>query len=151
MFDRLLPRSLDNTYHGYRVALWLFGALLLLRITMSVNCIFNGYSVATTADGIPVDSFTPAGWQQVVYLFAAWGLAHLVISLIGVLALIRYRSAIPFMFLLLLIELLSRKLIGHYIPTVSSAAAPAPYVNLSLLALIVSGLAHSLSPRKQRA
>jgi hypothetical protein len=151
MFDRLLPRSIDNTYRGYRVALWLFGALLLLRITMSVNCILNGYSVATTADGIPLDSFTPAARQHVVYLFAAWGLAQLVISLIGVLALIRYRSVVPFMFTLLLIELLSRKLIGRFIPTVSSATAPAPYVNLTLLTLMVAGLALSLWPRKQKA
>ena len=151
MFDRLLPRSIDNTYRGFRVALWIFGALLLLRITMSVNCIFNGYSVATTADGIPLDSFTPAARQHVVYLFAAWGLAQLVISLIGVLAVIRYRSVVPFMFALLLIELLSRKLIGRFIPTVSSASAPAPYVNLTLLTLMVAGLVLSLWPRGQGA
>jgi hypothetical protein len=149
--SRFFPPSIDNTYRGYKAALWLFGALLLLRIVMSVNCIFNGYSVATTADGVPVDTFTPAGRQQVVYLFAAWGLAQLVISLIGVLALIRYRSVVPFMFALLLIEILSRKLIGRFIPTVSSATAPALYVNLTLITLMVAGLALSLWPRKQKA
>jgi hypothetical protein len=149
--SRFLPPSIDNTYRGYKAALWIFGALLLMRIVMSVNCIFNGYSVATTADGVPVDTFTPAGRQQVVYLFAAWGLAQLAISLIGVLALVRYRSVVPFMFALLLIELLSRKLIGRFIPTVSSATAPAPYVNLTLLTLMVAGLALSLWPRKQKA
>jgi len=151
MFDRFLPRSVDNSYRGHQVALWLFGALLLLRITMSVNCILNGYSVATTADGIPVDSFTPAGRQQVVYLFAAWGLAQLVISLIGVLALIRYRSVVPLMFALILFELVSRKAIGRFIPTVSSATAPAPYVNLTLFIVMVAGLALSLSSARPRS
>src|SRR5438874_12662174 len=100
MFEQLLPARIDNTYRGASVALWLFGVVLLLKLIMSVNSIFNGYSVATTADGVPLQSFPPAAVQVVVYMFAAWGLAHFVISLLGVLALIRYRAMVPLLFTL---------------------------------------------------
>jgi hypothetical protein len=39
-----------------------------------------GYSAAKSADGIPLDTFTPAGAQAVVSLFAVWGLAQVVIG-----------------------------------------------------------------------
>ena len=33
-------------------ALWIFGLILLLRVVMSVNSIFNGHLVASSADGV---------------------------------------------------------------------------------------------------
>ena len=60
--------------------------------------------MASSADGIPLHTFTPAGAQAVVSLFAIWGLAQLIICLLCILALVRYRSIIPFMFVLLLLD-----------------------------------------------
>jgi len=144
MFNQLLPQRIDNTYRGHKLALWLFGLLLLMKIAMSLNSIFNGYSVATSADGIPLDTFTPAGAQAVISLFAIWGLSHFVICLLCILVLIQYRSMIPFMFALLLLEHLSRKLILHFLPIVRVGTPPGFYVNLVLLALMIVGLALSL-------
>ena len=114
---------------------------------MSLSSIFNGYSVATSADGIPLDTFTPAGAQAVISLFAIWGLSHFVICLLCILVLIRYRSMIAFMFALLLLEHLSRKLILHFLPIVRVGTPPGFYVNLVLLALMMVGLALSLRSR----
>jgi hypothetical protein len=83
MFNQLLPQRIDNTYRGYRLALWLFGLLLVLKVTMSLNSIFNGSTVASSADGIPLETFTSAGAQTVVSLFALLGLSRLVICLLG--------------------------------------------------------------------
>jgi len=149
MFERLLPRRIDDTYRGQIAALWLFGILLFIRIGMSVNCIFNGYKVATNADGVPLATFTPDAVGAVVYLFAAWGLAQLMISSIGVLALVRYRSVVPMIFAILLIEAVSRKAIHYYLPVATVGSPPAFLVNLVLLTLMGSGLALSLWPRKQ--
>ena len=49
MFNRLLPRHIDNTYHGYKLALWLFALLMLMKVAMSLNSIFNGHSVASSS------------------------------------------------------------------------------------------------------
>ena len=147
MFERLLPRHIDNTYHGRKAALWLFALLVLMKSAISLNSIFNGHSVATSADGIPLDTFTPAGAQAVVSAFAAWGLAQLVICLLCLLALARYRAMIPFMFALLLLEHLSRRLLFWLMPIVRTGTPPGFYVNLMLLALMVAGLALSLRSR----
>lgn len=144
MLNRLLPRQVDNTYHGYKLALWLFALVILMKVAMSVNSIFNGHMVASSADGIPLDTFTPASAQAVVSLFAAWGLAQLVICLLCIVVLARYRALVPFMFALLLLEHLSRRLIFLVMPIVRTGTPPGFFVNLALLALMAVGLALSL-------
>ena len=51
MVNELLPKRIDNTYRGAKLAPWLFAVLLFMKTGISMNCIFNGYSVATSADG----------------------------------------------------------------------------------------------------
>src|SRR6185503_19256770 len=101
MFNQLFPRRIDNLYRGHRLALWLLALLVLIKVIMSLNSIFNGYSVATSADGIPLDTFTASGAQTVVTLFALLGFSQLVISLLGIAIMVRYRAMLPFMFVLL--------------------------------------------------
>ncbi len=144
MLNQLLPRHVDNTYHGYKLALWLFGLVVFMKVAMSLNAIFNGHMVASSADGIPLDTFTPAGARAVVSLFAAWGLAQLIICLLCIVVLARYRALVPFMFALLLLEHLSRRLIFLVMPIVRTGTPPGFFVNLVLLALMVLGLALSL-------
>lgn len=150
MFNRLLPWHVDNTYQGYKAALWLFGALVLLKTVVSLNTIFNGYEVATSADGIPLDTYTPAGAQAVVSAFAAWGLAQLIICLLCILVLARYRALVPFMFVVLLLEHLSRRLLFQVMPIAKTGTPPGFYVNLIFLALMIVGLALSLRRRDRR-
>lgn len=142
-----LPRQVDNTYRGQRLALWLFGLLLLVRGAMGINSIFNGRSVATSADGIPLDSFTPAGAQTVVALFALLGLSRLVLTVIGVVVLVRYRTLVSFMFALFLLEQLSRYLIVQQIPITRIGTPPGSAINLGILAVTALGLALSLLQR----
>lgn len=147
MFNALLPRHADNTYRGYKAALWLFALLVLLKTVISLNSIFNGYSVASSADGIPLDTFTPAGAQTVVSLVAALGLSRLMICLLCLLVLARYRALVPLMLSLLLLEHLSRRLILYFLPIPRTGTPPGSGINLVLLALTVAGLALSLRHR----
>lgn len=149
MLNRFLPRQVDNTYRGSRFALWVFALLVLMRVIMSLNSIFNGDIVASSADGIPLHTFTPDGAQTVVSLFAVLGLSNLVICTLCIVVLARYRALIPFMFSLLLLELLSRKLIHQFIPIVRTGTPPASVINLVLLTLMVMGLALSLWSRNK--
>jgi len=144
MLHRLLPPRIDNTYRGHRLALWLFAALVLMKGGIGLGTIFNGRAAAISADGIPLDTFTPAGAQAFVALFAAWGLAQLMLNLIGLLVLIRYRAMVPFMFALLLLEHLSRKLILRILPIPRSETPPGFYINLALVAVMIVGLVLSL-------
>jgi hypothetical protein len=144
MLDHLLPRTIDNDYRGRKAALWLLGLLLLMKTAMGLNSILNGYKVATSADGIPLDSYPPAAARTIVALFGIWGLGHFMICLLGILVLARYRKMVPFMFALFLVEQLSRKLILQIHPIVRVGNSPASAINLALLALTVVGLALSI-------
>jgi hypothetical protein len=144
MFAQLLPRPLDNTYHGHTLAIWLLACTVLVKTAMSLNVIFNGRFVASSADGIPLDTFPAAAAQTVIAIFAIWGLAQLVICSMSVLVLVRYRGLIPLMFVLFLLEGLARRLVLHYLPIARTGRPPGFGVNLALLAMTVVGLALSL-------
>lgn len=147
MLKPFLPQTADNTFRGQKLALWLLGLLALLKGVMGLNTIFNTRSVAISADGIPLDTFTPAAAQAVVSLFALLGLSNLVISLLCIVALVRYRALIPALFTFLLLEYLSRKLILYAMPLVSTETSTASIISLVLPTLMIAGLALSLWSR----
>ena len=149
MQNRILPRQFDNDYRGHKLALWLFGAVIAVKLGISLGTIFNGHEAAGSADGIPLDTFTPAGAQAVVSLFAIWGIAQLVICLIGILALVRYRAMVPLLFALLLLEYLGKKLSLIFLPIAKTGSPPGSIINLVLLGAMIIGLALSLQSRTQ--
>lgn len=140
MANPLLPRLLDNTYRGHKAALWLLALIVFMKGAMGLNCIFNGAEVARSADGIPLETFTPAGAQAVVSLFAIWGLCQFLFSLLGLLVLVRYRSLTAFMFAFLLIEQVGRKLILTVMPIAKVGASAGSAVNLVFLTAMIVGL-----------
>jgi hypothetical protein len=145
-----LPRTIDNTYRGHKAALWILGLLVLLKLVMSWNSIVNGRSVATRADGLPLDTYSADAAQTIVAMFGMWAVAHLMICLLCILALVRYRAFVPFLFAWLLVEQLGRKLLLQFIPIIRVGAPPSTAVNLALIALMVAGLALSLWERRVR-
>jgi hypothetical protein len=151
MLDRLLPQRFDNTYRGYRLAIWLFALVVFVQAGQGLMSIFNGYYAASSPDAIPLDTYTSAGAKTVVSLFALLGLLRLIICLLCVLALVRYRTMIPLMFALLVLEYLSRRLILQFLPIVRSGTPPGSVVNLALLAVMIVGLALSLWSQDSRA
>ena len=145
--NRILPQRIDNTYRGHPLAVWFFIPVVVLKTGIALATIFNGRAAAQSADGIPLDSFGASGAEAVVALFAIWGLAQLVFSVFGVLALTRYRAMIPFLFVLFLLEHLARRWILLVKPIARTGTPPGTYVNLVILVLMIVGLAMSLRSR----
>jgi hypothetical protein len=133
-----------DRYRGHKLALWLFVPVLLVRTGIALGTIFNGRAAAQNADGIPLDTFSDGAVATIVALFAIWGLAQLVLSGLGVLAIARYRAMIPFMFGLFLIEHVLRKGILIWKPVARIGTPPGVGINLALLALTIAGFALSL-------
>jgi len=152
MLERLFPRQADNCFDGHRSALWILGLLIALKLVVGFNSIFNTALVAQGADGIPLDSFGPAAAREVLTLFALVSLGQLILALVALAALIRWRSLVPFLYLVSLVEMLARRLIVQAHDLAHAAASPiAWYVTWGVLALIALGLALSLIPRPARA
>ena len=144
MLDDLLPRRLDNEYRGSKPALWLFGLVVTMKGTQSLAIIFNGYATARDADGIPLDTYTPAVAQTVVALFAQGSLWRLFFCLLCVLVLIRYRSAVPLMFAALALNYLAAQLVMQFVPLPRVGSPVGPLMNLILFVVMLVGLGLSL-------
>jgi hypothetical protein len=147
MLERLFPRQIDNRHPGRRAALWLLGAYLALKLLISVNSILNAEAVATGADGFRLETYGADGARAVLMLFALTALGQLALTLLGCLALVRYRAMVPMVFLLLLAEHGARRLIiGSYAVERGEGLGAAFYINAALLAVLALGLALSLWP-----
>jgi hypothetical protein len=144
VLDKLLPRPIDNRYSGSRIALWLFGLIVFVHVTQSVLVIFNGYSTAQSADGIPMETYPAAAAQTILAIFMLASLRRLIISLTCAVVLLRYRSAVPTMFVVLGLNYLGGQLILRFFPIVRVGTPPGVVVNLIMFGLTVVGLAMSL-------
>jgi hypothetical protein len=148
MLSRLFPDKFDNQYCGHRAALWLLGLLIALTLIVSANSIFNTAYVAVGADGFPLGSYGPAAARSVLMLFALDALGQLVLSLVSLMALIRYRSMVPLIYLLVLGQQLARRfIIQSYAVPRAPTEAVVPYVVYGVIALLALGLALSLLGR----
>ena len=148
MPNRFLPQGADNAYRGNAFAPWLLAIVVLLKAYVGLDCILNGRFMASAGDRIPLDSFTADGARTVVSLLALWGFSHLLICGVCLVALARYRTLVPLMFALLLLEHLGRMLVLHLVPLAqtgpggeSVGVSPVPY---GFLVMIGVGLALSL-------
>jgi hypothetical protein len=151
LLNRLLPGQMDNSYGGYRAALWLLGLFIALKLAMSINSILNTASVAAGADGLPLDDFGPAAARAVLMLFALVGLGQLTLAVIALVALIRYRAMVPLMYLVLLGEQLVRRVIVQGYAVERTEGIPVGwYVNIGILTLLTLGLVLSLMPGRRR-
>jgi hypothetical protein len=147
---RILPRQADNRFEGYRAALWLFGSFIALKLVMGVNSIFNSYSVATEADGIPIDSFGSAAARLLLMLFALTSLGQFALALVGLTVLLRYRALVPFITLMLFAEQLARRfIVQSYAVARPDSSAPGGAINLGLLALLALIVLLSLIPARR--
>jgi hypothetical protein len=115
-----------------------------MKSIISLMSLFDARAVAGGADGIPLDTFTPAGAQAVVTLFAALGLGQLMTCLVWIVALWCYRALVPLLFALLIVDQLSRKLLLQVMPIPRTGAGPGSPISLVLLALMLAGLVFSL-------
>jgi hypothetical protein len=144
VFDRLLPRPIDNTYSGSKLALWLFGLIVFVQILQSVLVILNGYSTAQSADGIPLETYPAAASQTILAIFMVASFRRLIISLVCAVVLFRYRSAVPLMFVVLGLSYLGGQVIFQFVPIVRVGTPPGVVVNLIMFGLTIVGLALSL-------
>lgn len=144
MWAGFFPRRLDNDFAAPRIVPWLFGTAVLFKSFCAVNSTFNSHFVARVSEGIPIGNFPPAAEQTVAALLGMRGLAQLMMCLLCVVALVRYRAMIPLLFSLMLIEVLGRLLILNADPMATPGFHPAVVLHLAVLALCLFGLPLSL-------
>lgn len=156
MFSRIFPKQADNSYRGSRIAVLLLAIVSFMKGMQGAVSVFDTRNVVMTADGIPLDTYGAAAGDTVIALTALLGSLLVVIALLGVVAVIRYRALVPLMLLVQLVVQLSSRVILTMHPVVRAAHTdlgfaghPVGYwVNLAILAMTVIGFVLSLTDRK---
>ena len=146
----LLPATADNAYRGPKIALWIFGLVLFVKIGIALGGLLNGPNAAAQADGIPLSTFGVTGAQDFLSLDAALSITLLMMGVTALIVLVRYRSLVPLMFTILLVEHLLRRLTYIVIPMIRVGTPPGIWINLALTVLMVVGLGLSLVPARDR-
>ena len=134
---------------GRKLGLWIFGFVVLVKSLQMLMSIFNGRTTLRSADGIPIDAYPPGAGQTVVSLFALLAFTYLMICVICWVVLLRYRSAVPMMFMLLLLDYVSRRAILHFLPVGRTGAPAGVMVNLVLFAVMIVGFVLAIWPMKE--
>jgi hypothetical protein len=144
MLSRILPSPVDNRVRGHVLSLWLFYPITLVSLARSCIHIFRSDGGAQSIATIPLDSFTAAGAASVVALFAQWGLSQLVLALVFVVVLFRYRALLSLMYLLIVVENVGRLAIGSVKPIATLGTPPGRPGSLVVIGLAAVGLVLSL-------
>lgn len=90
-----------------------------------------------------------AGADGIIFAFALWGSSQLIYALIQLLAAFRYRSLIPFMYLLLAFETALRMGVGRMRPVTFAHTPPGAIGNYVILPLALVMLIWSLWSAKK--
>ena len=140
----ILPKTIDNEYKGNPISKYVFLFLTVITIVRSLIHIFAADGGAQSIATIPLDSYTSAGAATVIMTFSLWGLSQLLMGVVYGVVYLRYKSLIPAMYVLLIIEYIMRIIIGIMRPIVTAGTAPGGIGNYILVPLCVIMLLLSL-------
>lgn len=147
VFEKLFPRQITNAFPGFKIALWAFHLFTALTLWRSQHHLFAHDGGAQSIATIPLGTYTDSAARTIIGVFSLWGLSQLIIGLIYLVAMIRYRSMIPMLYLLALVEYLVRLFyIPVYKPIETSGTAPGAAGNLPLVIFSLVMLIASLWP-----
>jgi hypothetical protein len=128
----LLPAQADNTIRGMRLPVYVFTLIAIVSLIRSSIHLLAPDGGAGSIAGM---NLSVAGADGIIFAFALWGSAQLVYALIQLVAAFRYRSLVPFMYVLLIVETLLRLLVGHTKPVTFAHTPPGAIGNYVILPL----------------
>jgi len=141
-WSRFLPSPCDD-YRGSRLAYYFLIFVAVVSTVRSLIHIFAPDGGASSIAGLAVDV---EGGANIVAMFGQWGASQLILALFYWLAILRYRSLVPFMLAMVVLEQALRIAVGQLKPV--EVAAPPPGEIGSYILLPLSALALILALRK---
>ncbi|MGH6987163.1 MAG: hypothetical protein ACRED9_10050 [Caulobacteraceae bacterium] len=154
MVEKIFPKQFDNVYRGQWLGPGLFAFVIAVKALQSFGSLLNTREVMIAADGIPLGAFAPAAAREAIVMFALLGMYGLIVPLLGLLALIRYRAMVPLLILVLLATQLGGRLVNLAHPTTSAGASGGTpfgfYINTGLILVTILALGLSIVSRKAR-
>jgi hypothetical protein len=141
IFELLLPTRIDNTIRGSRIPFYIFALYAIISTVRSCIHVFAPDGGAGSIAGMDL---TVAGAQGIIFAFALWGSSQLLFAIIQLLVVVRYRSLVPFMWLMVILEVMLRQLVGAMKPVMFAHTPPGAIGNQLIVPLAALMLAWSL-------
>ncbi len=141
---RSLSDILPDDASAYRGDTWVMKFYLFLCLVITFrSCVHvcRKDGGAASIAGIDIDV---EGGQNIVAIFAQWGLEQLLLAGLAWLALIRYRGLIPLILLVNLLDNIGRILIGRSKPLKIDRPPPGAYGQVIILPFLALALWRSL-------
>lgn len=150
VLERVFPKIADNSYQGRWTALWVFGFFTAKSLVAAGIHMLAADGGAQSIASVALDQFTTGGADSVVTMFGLWGLEQLVIGLLAVAILLRYRALIPLMSLAYVVEYALRTVSPLFAPGLQTAhTPPGATADTVLLPLSVVMLVLSVLTRRE--
>ncbi len=145
LFEILLRQKLTTLSAEQKSAAWnLPYVFALYAIVSTVRSCIHLLSPDGGAGTIAGMDLSVAGADGIIFAFALWGSSQLLFALIQLLVVIRYRSLVPLMYLMLMLEVLLRELVGAMKPVTFAHTPPGAIGNQLILPLAALMLVLSL-------
>ena len=151
MLGRLFPKQFDNSYRGPWLALVILGLVLFLRLAQTGMDLVDPVFVIRGPDGILFDTFNAPAQATFIYVFRLLCFLNILVCLLGVLALVRYRAMVPLTYLMLILLLAGQKVLGLVYPIPRAPDAPGGMIILAMLTVtLFGGVLSVLDARKKQ-
>jgi len=131
-FEIVLPAKIDNTIRGTKIPFYIFALFTIISTARSFIHLLSPDGGAGTIAGMDL---SVAGADGIIFAFALWGSSQLLFALIQLLVVLRYKSLVPLMYLMLMLEVLLRELVGKMKPVTFAHTPPGAIGNQLILPL----------------
>ncbi|MGB0617308.1 MAG: hypothetical protein ACPGOT_04625 [Candidatus Poseidoniaceae archaeon] len=127
--EKMLPATVDNTYSGNVFAFYVF---IMLTVMTTFRSLAHILLPDGGAESIATIDVRVEGGDTIIAMFAYWGLSQLLLAVLYILTIVRYKSLIPLMYLTMVVEYTLRFVIGLAKPIEHSGTAPGEVANVLL-------------------
>ena len=141
ILEILLPAKVDNTIRGSKLPFYVFALYVIVSTVRSAIHLLAPDGGAGSIAGMDL---SVAGADGIVLAFALWGSSQVLFAIVQLAVSFRYRSLVPAMYLMLVLETLLRMLVGRMKPVTFAHTPPGATGSYLILPLAVAMLALSL-------
>ncbi len=150
MLDRIFPARADNRFRGHALALWLFVPLALMKVALGLVHVLRADGGAQSVSTMPLDSYPAGAAQNIIGLMARMGLEQVLLGLVFVVVLLRYRALVPLMYALAVLHFLMQRGVTALKPLALAGVSGASTMHLVIGIVSIAGLLLSLSGKGYR-
>jgi hypothetical protein len=151
MFSRILPKRVDNRFRGHVLALWLFVPIASMKIAIGLLHVFSADGGAQSVSRMPLDTYPAGAAQNVIALMSRLGLEQLLLGLIALVVLLRYRALVPLMYLVFVAHYIGHEAIAAMKPLAVAGTSGASTPATIIAAASFAGLVLSLVGKRYRS